>query len=313
MEGNIIILQQIEDCRDRNDMVLQITIDPTNLVNKSSQPSTNELKHYFDEDNLIKLFSMTSFNKEIVFSAINANNVVFIKVISSFKRKQWNIFTSNAYLDIYTNCIVKTFYLEKITQIRNQPLPQQQQQPSPQQINQQNVQYQNNGQQSMPQSQQQGQTRRPSLTSTQPQQQQQQFSQQQYPQQQQQYQQQQLYQQQPSQNQNGMNAPNHQQSQMSRPHSIQQQNSLQNINQNNQFQSPPAANSQQQTNPNIQQQSNLNMPQSNFTRPKQAEAQSLPVQSQHPQQNQSTLQQPAPGRQPSGTFQSNGASINRKF
>lgn len=51
--NNIIILQQIEDCRDRNDTVLQFTIDPLTFSQNSQANSTtnpqysiNDLKLY---------------------------------------------------------------------------------------------------------------------------------------------------------------------------------------------------------------------------------------------------------------------------
>lgn len=127
--SNIIILQQIEDCRDRNDTVLQFTVDPITFgypSNPSSSSSAtglvptysiNDLKNLLD-DELIKNFSLTSTTNELIFSAVNCSLLLCMRVLTSLRKKSWIILTSNAYLDIYTNCIVKTFYFEKYTQAK---------------------------------------------------------------------------------------------------------------------------------------------------------------------------------------------------
>ena len=123
--SNIIILKQIEDCRDRNDHVLQFTVDPvtfgypSNTSSSSSilqpQYSINDLKNLLD-DELIKNFSLTSTSNELIYSAVNCSLLLCMRVLTSLRKKSWIILTSNAYLDIYTNCIVKTFYFEKYSQ-----------------------------------------------------------------------------------------------------------------------------------------------------------------------------------------------------
>jgi hypothetical protein len=120
--NNIIILQQIEDCRDRNDTVLQFTVDPITFgyntpANSSATPqySVNDLKTILDED-LVKNFSLTSSSSELIFSAVNCSLLLCMRVLTALRKKSWIILTSNAYLDIYTNCIVKTFYFEKYSQ-----------------------------------------------------------------------------------------------------------------------------------------------------------------------------------------------------
>lgn len=47
---------------------------------------------------------------------MNCSLLLAMRVLTSLRKKLWMIITSNAYLDIYTNCIVKTFYFEKYSQ-----------------------------------------------------------------------------------------------------------------------------------------------------------------------------------------------------
>lgn len=106
MSDSIFYLQHIEDCRDRSTIALQFTFNP--VVLKSVK--ANYLKQLLDDD-LTRHFTLVSEEKGL-FSAVNCSTVVFLRILSCLRGRNFDIITSNAYLDIYTNCIIKTFYFE---------------------------------------------------------------------------------------------------------------------------------------------------------------------------------------------------------